>query len=34
VLPPSSPAAVDVLNPSVNGVGTATSSVSSTGQSS
>jgi hypothetical protein len=34
VLPPGSPAAVDVLNPSANGVGTATSSVSSTGQSS
>jgi hypothetical protein len=33
VLPPTSPAAVDVLNPSVNGVGTTTSSVS-TGQSS
>lgn len=34
VLPPSSPAKVDVLNPSVNGVGTATSSVAPTGQSS
>jgi hypothetical protein len=34
VLPPSSPAAVDVLNPSSNGVGTATSSGSPTGQSS
>jgi hypothetical protein len=34
VLPPGSPAAVDVLNPSVNGVGTAASSVSPTGQSS
>lgn len=34
VLPPSSPAAVDVLNPSVNGVGTATSSVAPAGQSS
>jgi hypothetical protein len=34
VLPPSSPAKVDVLNPSANGVGTATSSAVPTGQSS
>jgi hypothetical protein len=34
VLPPSSPAKVDVLNPSVNGVATSTSSVATTGQSS
>jgi hypothetical protein len=34
VLPPSSPAKVDVLNPSANGVGTATSSATPTGQSS
>jgi hypothetical protein len=34
VLPPSSPAAVDVLNPSVNGVGTSTTTSAATGQSS
>jgi hypothetical protein len=34
VLPPSSPAKVDVLNPSVNGVGTSTTTSAATGQSS
>jgi hypothetical protein len=34
VLPPTSPAAVDVLNPSVNGAGTAAGTSTATGQSS